>query len=150
MGVECFSSRHQLVVNLRFEEDCNVEWWHLYIILGVVAAGAGVGFYFLRKNLKQKVNDQQSLVNQHKVATSILVLEKRKDRVTNANMPKSVIDQIPKIYKIRKVPLVKAKIGPQVMDLLCDEAVFEKLPLRKTVRVDLAGIYIAAIKPGKK
>jgi hypothetical protein len=127
-----------------------VEWWHLYIILGVVAAGAGVGFYFLRKNLKQKVNDQQSLVNQHKVATSILVLEKRKDRVTNANMPKSVIDQIPKIYKIRKVPLVKAKIGPQVMDLLCDEAVFEKLPLRKTVRVDLAGIYIAAIKPGKK
>jgi len=127
-----------------------VEWWHLYIILGIVAAGAGVGFYFLRKNLKQKVNDQQSLVNQHKVATSILVLEKRKDRVTNANMPKSVIDQIPKIYKIRKVPLVKAKIGPQVMDLLCDEAVFEKLPLRKTVRVDLAGIYIAAIKPGKK
>ncbi|PKL41233.1 MAG: hypothetical protein CVV44_00940 [Spirochaetae bacterium HGW-Spirochaetae-1] len=127
-----------------------MEWWHLYIILGVVAAGAGVGFYFLRKNLKQKVNDQQSLVNQHKVATSILVLEKRKDRVTNANMPKSVIDQIPKIYKIRKVPLVKAKIGPQVMDLLCDEAVFEKLPLRKTVRVDLAGIYIAAIKPGKK
>lgn len=127
-----------------------MEWWHLYIILGIVAAGAGVGFYFLRKNLKQKVNDQQSLVNQHKVATSILVLEKRKDRVTNANMPKSVIDQIPKIYKIRKVPLVKAKIGPQVMDLLCDEAVFEKLPLRKTVRVDLAGIYIAAIKPGKK
>lgn len=96
------------------------------------------------------MEDQQSLVNQHKVATSILVLEKRKDKVSNANMPKSVVEQIPRVYKIRKVPIVKAKIGPQVMDLLCDEEVFEKLPVRKSVRVDLAGIFIAGIKPGKR
>ncbi len=31
------------------------------------------------------------------------------------------------MYKIRKVPIVKAKIGPQVMDLLCDEEIFDKL-----------------------
>ncbi len=127
-----------------------MEWWHLYIILGVVIAGIGVGVFFLRKNLKKKMEDQQSLVNQHKVATSILVLEKRKDKVSNANMPKSVVEQIPRVYKIRKVPIVKAKIGPQVMDLLCDEEVFEKLPVRKSVRVDLAGIFIAGIKPGKR
>lgn len=59
-------------------------------------------------------------------------------------------EQIPKVYKLRKVPLVKAKIGSQVMDLLCDEAVFDKLPEKKTVRVDLAGIFIAGIKQGKK
>ncbi len=127
-----------------------MEWWHLYIILGAVAAGAGVGIYFLRKNVKRKMEDQQSLVNQHKVITPILVLEKRKDKVANANMPKSVKEQIPRIYKIRKVPLVKAKIGAQVMDLLCDEAVFDKLPEKKTVKVELAGIFIAGIKAGKK
>ncbi len=127
-----------------------MEWWHLYIILGIAAAGIGVGIYFLRKNVKRKMEDQQSMVNQHKVATSILVLEKRKDKVANANMPNSVKEQIPKVYKLRKVPLVKAKIGSQVMDLLCDEAVFDKLPEKKTVRVDLAGIFIAGIKQGKK
>jgi len=127
-----------------------MEWWHLYIILGVVVAGLATGFFFLRKNVKKKMDDQQSLVSQHKVPTSILVLEKRKDKVSNANMPKSVIEQIPKVYKVRKVPIVKAKIGPQVMGLLCDEDVFDKLPVRKTVRVDLAGIFIAGIKPGKR
>ena len=127
-----------------------MEWWQLYIILGVVVAAVGAGIYFLRRNMKQKMEDQQSMVKQHKVATSILVLEKKKDRVTNANMPKSVLEQIPKVYKIRKVPLVKAKIGPQVMDLLCDEEIYEKLPVKKTVRVDLAGIFIAGIKPGKR
>lgn len=127
-----------------------MEWWHLYIILGIVAAGAGFGIFYLRKNVKKKMDDQQSLVNQHKVVTPILVLEKRKDKVSNANMPKTVKEQIPKVYKIRKVPLVKAKIGAQVMDLLCDESVFDKLPEKKTVKVELAGIYIAGIKAGKK
>jgi hypothetical protein len=120
------------------------------IIILVALAGGFVGYRFLRKKIQKKMDDQQVLVNQHKVPASILVLEKRKDKITNANIPKSVMEQIPTVYKIKKVPIVKAKIGPQVMDLLCDEDVFDKLPERKTVRVDLAGIFIAAIKQGKK
>ena len=127
-----------------------MEWWHLYIILAVVVAALVVGFLFLRKKFKKRMDDQETMVNQHKVITSILILEKRKDKVENANIPKSVIGQIPKLYKIKKVPLVKAKIGQQVMDLLCDEAVFDKLPERKTVRVELAGIFIAGLLPNKK
>lgn len=127
-----------------------MEWWHLYIILGIVIAGLVAGYFYLKKRMKGKMDDQQVLVNQHKVATSILVLEKKKDRIQNANMPKSVLEQIPRIYKVRKVPIVKAKIGPQVMDLLCEEDVFDKLPEKKTVRVDLAGIFIAGVKTGKK
>ena len=132
-------------------------FWELYgegiiiiAIVIVVVALLVVGYLFLKKRMQGKMDDQQSLVNQHKVATSILVLEKKKDRVANSNMPKSVIEQIPKIYKVKKVPIVKAKIGPQVMDLMCDEDVFDKLPLRKTVKVDLAGIFIAGIRKGKK
>jgi len=127
-----------------------MEWWHLYIILAIVLAGLGGGFYFVRKKVRKKMNDQQVLVNQHKVTTTILVLEKKRDKVANANMPKSVIEQIPRIYKIRKVPIVKAKIGPQVMDLLCEEEVFDKLPEKKSVKVELAGIFIAGIKTGKR
>lgn len=127
-----------------------MEWWHLYIVLGIVIALLVAGFFYLKKKMQKKLDEQQTLVNQHKVTTSILILEKRKDRVQNANIPKTVLEQIPKIYKVRKVPIVKAKIGPQVMDLLCDESVFDKLPEKKTVRVDLAGIFIAGIPAGKK
>ena len=122
----------------------------IFIIVLIAIAGGFVGYKFLRKKIQKKMDDQQVLVNQHKVPASILVLEKRKDKITNANIPKSVMEQIPKVYKIKKVPIVKAKIGPQVMDLLCDEDVFDKLPERKTVQVELAGIFIAAIKKGKK
>lgn len=121
----------------------------IIIILIVILAGF-IGYKFLRKKIQKKMDDQQVLVEQHKVPATILVLEKRKDKITNANIPKSVMEQIPKVYKIKKVPIVKAKIGSQVMDLLCDEDVFDKLPERKAVRVDLAGIFIAAIKQGKK
>ncbi len=121
----------------------------ILIILIVLVAGF-IGYKFLRKKIQKKMDDQQVLVEQHKVPATILVLEKRKDKITNANIPKSVMEQIPKVYKIKKVPIVKAKIGPQVMDLLCDEDVFDRLPERKAVRVDLAGIFIAAIKQGKK
>jgi hypothetical protein len=134
-----------------------VGWWELYgkgiiiliIILILIAIGF-VAYRYLKKRVQKKMDDQKVLVDQHKVPASILVLEKRKDKITNANIPKSVMEQIPKVYKIKKVPIVKAKIGSQVMDLLCDEDVFDKLPERKTVRVDLAGIFIAAIKQGKK
>jgi hypothetical protein len=99
--------------------------------------------------MEEKISLQKDLVDQHKVTTQILVLEKRMDKVDNANIPKNVVAQIPKIYKIKKVPIVKAKIGPQVMDLLCDEEVFEKIPEKKTINVELAGIFIAGIKSAK-
>jgi len=130
-------------------EELIVKWWILYIILGVVIAAIVAGWFFLKKRMEQKVSLQKDLVDQHKIATSILILEKRMDKVSNANIPKSVIAQIPKIYKFRKVPIVKAKIGPQVMVLLCDEDIFNKLPERKSVNVELAGIFIAGIKQQK-
>lgn len=127
--------------------------WGGYILIAIVLALIVAGFFvyrFLKQKLQKRMDDQQAMVNQHKVPASILVLEKRRDRIQNANVPKSVIEQVPKIYKLKKMPIVKAKIGPQVMDLLCEEEVFEKLPERKTVRVELAGIFIASVKQGKK
>lgn len=126
-----------------------MEWWILYLILAAVIALLVTGFFILRKKMQQKMEVQKDLVNQHKVSTPILVLEKRMGKVKDANIPKNVLAQIPKIYKIRKVPIVKAKIGPQVMDLLCDEDLFDKIPVKKTVQAELAGIFIAGIKTGK-
>jgi hypothetical protein len=127
-----------------------VEWYHYYIILGVVIAAIVAAYIILKRRIGKRVDDQKHLVDQHKVTTSILVLEKRMDKVTNTDLPKNVLEQIPKLYRVRKVPIVKAKIGSQVMDLMCDDKVFDKLPEKKSVKVEIAGIYIAGIKTGKK
>jgi hypothetical protein len=127
-----------------------VETWQIILIVVVVLALLGVGYYFLRKRLLGKYTEQQNLINQHKVTTSILVIDKKKEKITKAKLPKAVIDQFPKAYRFRKMPLVKAKIGPQITTLICDEKIFKELPTKKVVKVDLAGILIVGIKSVKK
>lgn len=125
-----------------------MKWQILYIILAVVIGALVAGYFVLKKKMETKMSAQKDLVDQHKITTTILILEKRMDKIKNANIPKAVIDQIPKIYKLRKVPIVKAKIGPQVMDLMCEEDVFDKLPEKKSIKVEMAGIFIAGISKG--
>jgi len=122
-----------------------MEWWMLYIILAIIVGLLVAGYFFFKKKMQKKIDTQKELVDQHKMTATILVIEKRMDKINNANIPKGVIEQIPKIYKLKKVPIVKAKIGPQVMDLLCEEDIFNKLPEKKSVNVEIAGIFIAGI-----
>lgn len=123
-------------------------WGNILIIVGVVALVL-VGLAFLGKRMQKKMDTQQALINEHKMITSILVIDKKKQKLSESNLPKAVIDQVPKLYKFKKMPLVKAKIGPQITTLLCDERLFDSLPTKKMVKVELAGIYIVGIK-GKK
>ena len=127
-----------------------MEWYHIWAIIIIVVIALGIGFFFLRRKIKGKISEQQTMVDQHKVATSILVLEKRKGKISEASIPKNLMSQIPKIYKIKKVPLIKAKVGNQVLDLLCDEAIFDKIPEKKTVTVEIAGLFICSVKPAKR
>jgi len=103
-------------------------------------------FYFLQKWTGKKAAEQQEMVEQHKQTVSIYVIDKKKDRITNANLPKAMMEQVPRMAKIMKTPLVKAKIGTQIMTLIADAAVFDALPVKKTVTVELAGAYIVSMK----
>ena len=76
---------------------------------------------------------------------SILVIDK-KMKLTEANLPKMVVDQTPKYLRRTKVPIVKAKIGPKVMSLMCDAKVFDIIPVKKEVKAVISGIYITDVK----
>ncbi|PKM53683.1 MAG: hypothetical protein CVV00_11295, partial [Firmicutes bacterium HGW-Firmicutes-5] len=88
--------------------------------------------------------------DQQKMTVTILVIDKKKMRIKDSNLPKVVQDQVPAYLKLRKMPLVKAKIGPKITTLMCDEKVFKELPVKKNVKVDIAGMYIIGIKNYKK
>jgi hypothetical protein len=77
---------------------------------------------------------------------NIFVIEKKKEKLANANVPKQVIEQMPKVFRFKKMPLVVAKVGPQVVTLVCEEDVYKQIPERKNINVDIAGIFIAEVK----
>jgi len=109
----------------------------------------GVVIYFLNRWAGKKQAAQNEMVEQHKQTVSIYVIDKKKDKITNANIPKAMAAQVPRLGRMMKMPLVKAKIGPQIMTLICESETFKILPLKKTVQVELAGAYIVGMKGAK-
>ena len=77
---------------------------------------------------------------------SILVIDKKKMKLSEANLPKMVLEQTPKYLRRSKVPIVKAKIGPKVMSLMCDAKIFDLIPIKKEVKAVISGIYITDVK----
>jgi hypothetical protein len=57
-----------------------------------------------------------------------------------------VLDQTPKRFRNQKLPIVKAKVGPQITSLICDENIFDLIPVKKEVRASVSGLYILEVK----
>jgi len=125
-----------------------MNWTIFWIVIAVVAAVL-VGLYFWGRKLQTKYDEQQQLISDNKQAVTVFIIDKKKDKVTNLKLPKQMKDQLPWMYKKRKMPVVIAKIGPQIQTLLCDQKIYDSLPTKKQVKVELAGILIVNVLSGK-
>ena len=123
-------------------------WIIFWVVIAVVVV-AMIGLYFWGKKLQGKYDEQQQLISQNKQAVSIFVIDKKKDKLENLKLPKQMKEQVPKLYKRRKMPVVIAKIGPQIHTLMCDEKVYNSIPTKKQVKVELAGLLIVNVLSGK-
>ena len=119
---------------------------NVLLILLAIAAIVLVILYFLGSKLQKRQAEQQQMLDAAAQTVSILVIDKKKMKMTEAGFPKMVVDQTPKYMRWAKVPVVKAKIGPKVMTLIADAGVFESLPVKTEAKVVLSGIYITQIK----
>ena len=90
------------------------------------------------------------IVEQNKQTISALIIDKKKIKISQANMPKSVMEQVPKRMRFQKVPLVKVKVGPQILTMFSDKQVFEALPVKKIVKLEVSGGYIMSFNTSKK
>ena len=120
----------------------------LIVILIIVAViiGVFVGLYFLGKKLQTRQEEAEAQMKAAAQTFSILVIDKKKMKLSEANLPKMVLEQTPKYLRRSKVPIVKAKIGPKVMSMMCDPKVFEIIPVKKEVKAVISGIYITDVK----
>ncbi len=117
---------------------------YLIIIAVVVVLILAVMYYFNRKNLG-KMTQAQDFINQNKTTVQIFVIDKKMEKPTPSNLTKAIYEQLSKTSKMRKMPLVKAKVGPQIATLMCDKSVYQVIPVKKTIKVELAGIYIVKV-----
>ena len=116
----------------------------LLVILAVLIIGLIV-LYFLGKKAQKKKAEQDEQLAAAAQTVSMLVIDKKRMRITESGLPQVVIDQTPKMMRRTKLPIVKAKVGPKVMSLIADEAVFDYIPVKKEVKATVSGIYITKV-----
>lgn len=117
-----------------------------FIITMVVIAGIIVGLYFLGKRAQKKQAQQQEMLQANKQTISMLIIDKKRMRMKDAGLPQMVLQQTPKIMRRAKLPIIKAKIGPQIASLVCDEKIFDSIPIKKEVKASVSGIYVLDVK----
>ena len=123
----------------------SMMWYVLIAILILLVIAVILLIYFGNK-MQKKQAENQAQIDAMAQTVSMLIIDKKRLRVKDSGLPAKVIDQVPKYLRRSKMPIVKAKVGPKVMNLIADEKVFELLPVKKEVKVVVSGIYITGIK----
>ena len=121
----------------------------IFTILIVIAIIFAI-LYFVGKKMQKKQAANAHLIQQNKQIISALIIDKKRTKITEANMPKSVMDEVPKRMRFQKVPLVKIKVGPQIITMFTDKNTFEALPVKKIVKLEVSGGYILGYTTQKK
>lgn len=117
----------------------------LLVIVAVLAIIVAV-LYFLGKKAQKKQAEQQELLDANKQTVSMLIIDKKRMKLKEAGLPQMVIDQTPKMMRGSKLPIIKAKVGPQILSLICDEKIFDSVPVKKEVKAVVSGIYVLDVK----
>ena len=116
------------------------------LVILVVLIIACIALYFLGKKAEKKQAEQQEQLDAVKQTVSMLVIDKGRIRLKDAGFPPIVLENTPKYLRRSKVPVVKAKVGPKVMTLMCDAQVYPTSPVKKEVKATVSGIYITGVK----
>ena len=116
------------------------------IVILVILIAACVALYFLGKRAEKKQAEQQAQLEAVAQTMSMLIIDKGKLRLKDAGLPAIVVENTPKYLRRSKVPVVKAKIGPRIMTLMCDADIYPLIPVKKEVKATVSGIYITAVR----
>ena len=112
-------------------------WSIVLLTILVILLVVFIALIIVGNKLRKKQESQQEQIDAAKQIMSMLVIDKKKMKLKEAGLPKMVLDQ---------TPIVKAKIGPRVMTLMCDPKVFEQIPVKAEIKAEVSGIYITGIK----
>ena len=107
----------------------------LLVILAVLIA-ATIALYFLGKKAQKRKDEQDAQLAATAQTVTMLIIDKKRMRLNQSGLPQAVIDQTPKLMRRSKLPIVKAKVGPKVMTLMCDASIYDLIPVKKEVKAN--------------
>ena len=110
-----------------------MAWWVWLIIVAVILIGGLIALYIVGNKLQKKQSAQKEMMKEQAQPVTMLVIDKKMLPMKDAGLPKMVMEQ-------------KAKIGPQIMNLICDDGIYDQMPVRGEVKAMVSGIYIMSVK----
>ena len=119
--------------------------WVIAIVLVVMIAVMAV-LYFLGRKAEKKQDEQQKALEANAQTISLFVIDKKKMRLKDAGLPSIVLEQAPKLAKAAKIPIVKVKAGPRVMNLIADAKVYDAILPKQEIKATVSGLYITSFK----
>lgn len=102
--------------------------------------------YRFGTKLQKRQETAQTQMQANSQTVSMLVIDKKRVKLADSGLPKIVMEQTPKYMRRSKLPIAKCKIGPQILSMICDEKVYDILPVKKEVKAVISGIYIMGVK----
>ena len=116
------------------------------LIILVVLIGVLIALYFFGKRAQKKQEAQQAQIEASKQTVSLLVIDKKRLPVKESGLPDMVIQQVPKLMRRQKLPVVKVRIGSRISVMIADEKVYDLIPLKKEIKAEVSGLYIVGVK----
>lgn len=117
----------------------------ILIVLAVLVVGLIV-LYFIGRRLQKKQDENQAQIEAAAQTMNFFIIDMKKMKLNEAGLPKIVIEQTPKYMRRAKLPILKVKVGPRVMSLICDAKVFATLAPKQEVKATVSGIYVTSAK----
>ena len=117
----------------------------MLIILAVLVVCIIV-LYILGKRAEKKQAEQKEMMEQASQTMSFYVIDKKRMKIKEAGLPKIVLEQTPKYLRRAKLPIIKVKVGPRVMSLVCEESVYATILPKQEVKAQVSGIYVTSAK----
>lgn len=116
------------------------------IVIAAVLVGVTIILAILGKKAQKRQDEQQQQIDATAQTYTMLIIDKKKMRITEAGLPDAVTANTPWYSRRAKAPVVKAKVGPKVMTFICDPLIFDMIPVHKEVRAKVSGLYISQVQ----
>ncbi|MDD6381184.1 MAG: hypothetical protein PUG04_05825 [Lachnospiraceae bacterium] len=116
------------------------------IVIAAILVVVTILLAILGRKAQKRQAEQQEQIDAVAQTYTMLIIDKKKMKLTEAGLPASVTANTPWYSRRAKAPVVKAKVGPKVMTFICDPEVFDMIPVRKEVKATVSGLYISKVQ----
>lgn len=121
-------------------------WTIALLVILAIAVAVFVALYFVGKHLEKKQAEQQKTLSAAAQTMNLFVIDKKRVRMKDSGLPKIVLDQTPKYLRRAKLPVLKVKVGPRVMTVICDEKIYPQILPKQEIKATVSGIYVTGAK----